>query len=134
MYSLIPSRTTSLMNNFFNDEAFKWPESTHGMSTDIVTTDTGYGIVMNLPGYEKDEINVSAKSDVLTITAEKKTETEEKNDNYVRRERFEGKRSRSFSLKGIDQDSIDAGYENGVLTLKLTKEAKYLTDKVIDIK
>lgn len=71
MYNLIPTRTNNLFDNFFNADAPRWAEAPTGMSTDIAETKTGFAIEMNLPGYDKTQVSISAKSDVLTITAKK---------------------------------------------------------------
>lgn len=134
MFDLVPTRAHSLFNNFFSDDFARAMEAPRGLDTDIKETETGYEISMNVPGYEKGDISVTAKNDVLTVSVEKSEEKEEKNENYIRRERCYGKRQRSFSLQGIDQDSIDAAFENGVLKITLNKDEKYITDKKIDIK
>ena len=134
MFDLVPRNGQGFLNHFFGDDFYRVMDEPRSMSTDIKETDDGYAISMNIPGYEKGDIEISAKSDVLTISAEKKQETEEKTDNYLRRERFFGRRERCFSLRGIDQDSIDASYENGVLVINLKKDEKALTDKTIEIK
>ena len=134
MFDLIPARPRSMFNNFFGDDFVRMMDASRGMETDIKETETGYEISMDVPGYEKGDINVSAKNDVLTVSVEKSEEKEEKNDSYIRRERCYGKQQRSFSLAGIDQDSIDASFENGVLKITLNKDAKYITDKKIEIK
>ena len=134
MFDLIPSRTQSLFNTFFSDGFARMMDTPRGLETDIKEIETGYEISMNVPGYEKADIDVSAKNDVLTISVEKSEEKEETNENYIRRERCYGKRQRSFSLTGIDQDSIDAVFENGVLKISLNKDTKLITDKKIEIK
>ena len=134
MFDLVPRRPEAFLNHFFSDDFYRMMDEPRGMSTDIKETDDGYMISMNIPGYEKGDIEISAKNDVLTVSAEKKQETEEKKDNYVRRERFFGRRERCFSLRGIDQDSIDANYENGVLAISLKKDAKAIEGKTITIK
>ncbi|MEX1308144.1 MAG: Hsp20 family protein [Eubacteriales bacterium] len=134
MFDLIPTRPNHLFNSFFRDDFPHWADAVRSLETDIKETETGYEIHMNAPGYDKGDINITAKNDVLTVSVEKSEEKEEKNDNYVRRERCFGKQERSFSLQGIDQESIDASFENGVLKITLNKDEKYITDKKIEIK
>ncbi len=134
MFDLIPARPRSMFNNFFGDDFARMMDASRGLETDIKETETGYEINMDVPGYDKGDINISAKNDVLTVSVEKSEEKEEKNENYIRRERCYGKQQRSFSLVGIDQDSIDASFENGVLKIALNKDSKYITDKKIEIK
>ncbi len=134
MFDLIPARPNHLFNSFFRDDFPRWMDTARSLETDIKETDTGYEISMNVPGYDKGDISVTAKNDVLTVSAEKNEVKEENNENFVRRERCFGRQERSFSLQGIDQDSIDASYENGVLKISLKKDEKYISDKTIEIK
>ena len=134
MFDLIPARPGHLINNFFRDDFPRWADAVRSLETDIKETETGYEISMNAPGYDKGDISITAKNDVLTVSVEKSEEKEEKNENYVRRERCFGRQERSFSLQGINQDSIDASFENGVLKITLNKDEKYITDKKIEIK
>ena len=75
-----------------------------------------------LPGINKEDINVKVEDRVLTISGERKFEHEEKRDHYQRIERAYGKFSRSFSLnKLVDTNKILATYKDGVLTIRLPK-------------
>ncbi len=108
------------------------------MRTDVKETDTAYELKVDLPGYKKEDIQAEIKDGSLTITASKKTETEEKDDEgrYIRRERFVGNCSRSFFVgDDIEQDDIKASFEDGILTVVVPKhipepvveEKKYIT-------
>jgi len=134
MSDLIPARPRSMFNSFFGEDLVRAMDATRGLETDIKETETGYEISMDVPGYEKGDINISAKNDVLTVSVEKSEEKEEKSETYIRRERCYGKQQRSFSLQGIDKDSIDASFENGVLRMTLNKDSKYIADKRIEVK
>ena len=89
--------------------------------TDIKENDTAFILEAELPGYSKDEIHAEVKGGYLTITAEHKKETEEKDDKYIRRERSYGSYKRTFGIKGINGDAITASYKNGILSLTLPK-------------
>ena len=95
-----------------------------------------YHIEMDIPGFNKDEISVETKDGYLTIKAEKKNEVneEDKDKNYIRRERTYGKYERSFYLGDLDEDKIDASFENGMLKLVVPKKEEVETKKVIEIK
>ena len=60
----------------------------------------------------------------MTISVERKTDSEDSKPNYMCRERFYGSYSRSFDLSGIDADNITASYADGILTLNLPKLAE----------
>lgn len=105
--------------SFWNDSAVS------AFRTDVTEKDGNYVLEAELPGFKKEDINIDIDADRLTISAEHKDESENENTerNYVRRERFYGSYSRSFTLDGIDTDAVTAAYDNGVLTLTLPKKA-----------
>ncbi len=93
----------------------------------IEETKDAYKISVELPGMEKDDIDIEVKDNVLTISGEKKEERESEEGTFYRRERRFGKFSRSINLPNdINIDDISAEYKNGVLMLTLpkTEEAK----------
>jgi HSP20 family protein len=104
-------------------------------NVDITESDSGFRISADLPGLSKEEIKVSVEDGVLSISGEKKHEFEKKEkDRYYHFERTYGKFCRSFSLPAnVDNASIDARYNNGVLEvlLKKTEETK---PKAIEVK
>ncbi len=106
------------------------------MKCDIYEKDGNYHIEMDIPGFKKDEISVETKDGYLTIKAEKNNEVNEEDEkkNYIRRERTYGKYERSFYLGDLDEDKIDAKFENGMLKLTVPKKEEVDTKKVIEIK
>lgn len=94
--------------------------------TDIRDEGNAYVLEAELPGFNKEDINIQLSSNNLTISAEHKSESSEKDakGNYVRRERTWGSYSRSFDVSDIDTAHIKAGYQNGVLTLNLPKQTQ----------
>ena len=93
--------------------------------TDVVDTGDAYELEAELPGFAKEDIQLDVENDVLTVSAEHKSEKKEEDEkkNYVKRERFYGSFTRSFDVSGINVDGIEAKYENGILTLHLPKKA-----------
>ena len=98
-------------------------QRTPAMKTDIRETDGAYILEAELPGFTREDIHAEIKNGYLTIRAERKSESEDNNENYLRRERSFGSFSRTFDLEGIDADAISASFKNGVLTLELPKLA-----------
>ncbi|MCI2105722.1 MAG: Hsp20/alpha crystallin family protein [Intestinimonas sp.] len=92
--------------------------------TDIQDKGDSFLLEAELPGFEKEDISLDLKENVLTISAEHKEQKEEKDSegNYIRRERRYGSYTRSFDISGIDESNITATYENGILSLILPKE------------
>jgi len=107
-----------LSRGFWNDGEL------NAFRTDITEKDGVYTLEAELPGFRKEDISIDIDKETLTITAEHKEESSEESDekNYVRRERYYGAYSRSFSVKGIDTDAISAAYTDGVLTLTLPEK------------
>ena len=91
--------------------------------TDVSDTGDAFVLECELPGFKKEDISIDVKEELLTISAERKLEDEEKKAGFVRRERFYGSFTRSFDVSGINTDSIEAKYADGILTLTLPKKA-----------
>jgi len=94
------------------------------LALDIHETETGYRVAASLPGISADQIAIQYHDGVLTISGDLpqfKTEPEDKSRALIT-ERVWGKFSRSIRLpQPVDADAIEAGFENGVLTLTLPK-------------
>ena len=128
MFDLIPfeHRNHRYMNpfadlehSFFGD--FGDLEKDFPCKTDILDKGDHYLVKADLPGFAKEDIRIDVDGDCLTISAEKKKETKEEKDNFIRRERRYGSFRRSFDVTGIDENGITAAYSNGILTLNLPK-------------
>ena len=92
-------------------------------STDIRDNGSEFVLEADLPGIKKDDIKLDLSDNILTISAERHSEFEEKDKkgNYVRCERSYGSYQRSFDTTGIDTDKIDAEFKDGVLRLTMPK-------------
>ena len=92
--------------------------------TDITEKDGNYILEAELPGFNKEDISIDLDKDCLTITASRNSESddEDKERNFVRRERFYGSYSRSFNVSGIDTDQITAAFCNGILSVSMPKK------------
>lgn len=89
-----------------------------------------YELEADLPGFEKKDIHLDINGDILTVSAERHSEHEEKDKKgeYVRCERSYGTYSRDFDVSGVDTEGIKAKYENGVLKLTMPKKADALPE------
>ena len=96
------------------------------MKTDIKESDEGYNLMIDLPGFTKDEVQVTLKDGYLTISAEKgldKDEQEKDTGRYIRRERYSGACSRSFYVgETVTEEDIKANFQHGILTLNVPKK------------
>lgn len=93
--------------------------------TDIKDEGDKFVLEAEMPGFEKDDIKLDIDGDYLTISAEHKTEKDEKDKDgkYIRRERSYGSYKRSFDISNINQEEIGAEYKNGILELNLPKKS-----------
>lgn len=126
MFDLIPFRhgESSLFDEFdrmMNESFWNGMDSFHSFRTDVLDKGDRYVLKADLPGFQKQEINISVEGGRLVLSAEHKEEVNENKKNYLRRERRYGAFSRSFDLSGIDSGRINASYQNGVLELELPK-------------
>ena len=95
------------------------------MKTDVKELDNGYEIMVDLPGFKKDEVNVELENGYLTISASKglDKDEEDKKGRFIRQERYAGAMSRSFYVgDDITENDIHAKFENGVLTIDVPKK------------
>ena len=101
---------------------------------DIAETKENFLITADLPGIDEKNVNITLDDGILTISGEKKTDTEGKQDEFYSRERSYGEFQRSFEVPAIiDENKIDASFSNGVLTVKMAKtpEAKKEVKKIL---
>ena len=103
------------------------------MKVDIKDKDNAYEMIVDLPGFSKDEISAQLQDGYLTISAAKgldKDEQEKETGKYIRRERYAGACQRSFYVgEGVRQEDIKAEFKHGVLKLLIPKAAPKLEQK-----
>jgi len=88
-----------------------------------------------LPGVKKEDIKVDLNKGVLTISGERKTKEEVKQEDYYKIETYFGKFSRSFTLPdNVDIENIEAKSDNGVLEIVIPKLKDDVSKKSIEIK
>lgn len=121
---MIPRRNDfALLDDIFKDPFFNNNENGL-MKTDIKENDDSYSIVVDLPGYSKDNIKVEVEDGYLTIHATINNENEEtKKGKFVRRERYFGECSRSFYVgDSVETTDVKAAFKNGILSLEIPKK------------
>lgn len=116
-----------VIDNYFEKEGAK-------MKCDIYETENSYNLILDVPGYSKEDINLEFDNGTISISAEKNEEiSEDDSKKYIRRERFYGKVSRSFYLGEIDEDGIKAEFKDGTLKVVAPKKSETVTKKIISI-
>lgn len=120
---LIPRKNFDLIDEFFKDPFFSENESKM-MRTDIKENENNYELIIDLPGFSKEDIKMHIEDGYLIINAKTKEENEEKNEagKFVRRERYYGECSRSFYVgEDVSEEDIKASFRNGILNIEIPK-------------
>jgi HSP20 family protein len=92
---------------------------------DLVETEDQLVLKADLPGLDRDDVEIEVTDGVLTVSGERKTEHEDHEDGYHRVERAYGSFSRSLSLPdGIDAEQVKADFDKGVLVVRIPKPAE----------
>jgi HSP20 family molecular chaperone IbpA len=130
-------------DDWFDDREFKNLEkklyghrAKNVMNTDIKETDHGYEMLIDLPGFAKEDVKVELNDGYLIVSAEKgfdKNESDSKEDKkngkYIRKERYSGSCKRSFYVgDAVTQEDIKASFKHGILTLDIPKKDKKALD------
>ena len=123
---LVPrKREFDLLDDIFDEPMFNFSNN-NIMKTDIKDHKHSYEIVVDLPGYEKDNIEMTINDGYLTINAKTKHEVNEGNEEgskFIRKERYYGECSRSFYVGNtIKEEDIKANFKNGVLSVSVPKK------------
>ena len=124
----------NLFDDFFNDfdrpvrALMTKPAKQVVMNTDVREKDGSFELDIDLPGYKKEDVKAELKDGYLTVSAVRKSEDEEKDGKFIRRERFYGSCSRSFYVgEAISQEDIKAKFEDGILKLSVPKKEPELS-------
>ena len=121
-------RMRQQMDNFLSRVSESGVPSLHAgvfPSINLTEDQNHYYIRAELPGISADELDIHATGNNLSISGERKIETENDNVRYHRKEREAGKFSRAINLPGdIDSDGVSASLNNGILKVSVPKAEK----------
>ncbi len=117
----------------FNDNWIRKNILPDSFKIDVEETDAEYIVHAELPGIQKDEIQLSMNEGTLTVSVEKKEETEEESKNYIHKERYFTSMSRNIYLIDGKPDNIKAKLDQGVLTVTVQKQEKDINVVEIDV-
>ena len=118
------------MERLFEEWPLRWhPRTRHGRAVrewaprlDMFHREDRVVVKVELPGVDREDIDISVIGDVVTIKGERKAEEEVKDEDYYCCERYRGSFYRTIQLPGdVDTEKIEANYENGVLEITLPK-------------
>lgn len=119
------------INNLFDEFMFNFPtvwgreqhEDFFMPSVNVHETNEGYHLEINAPGRNKEDFKVNIENNILTVSFEKKEQTENKEYKTIRREFSYQNFKRSFTLdEKVNAESVQAKYDNGILKLFLPKK------------
>ena len=126
--SLVPR--SFFLDDFFDDFG---KVKVQDMKCDIYEENNSYVVEMDVPGFNKDEIDIDVEKGYLTISASHNEEKDEENKNYIRKERVYGSTKRQFYVGDVDEDSIKASFDRGVLKVVVPKKEEISNKKKIEI-
>ena len=107
------------------DDTFARDGNSWTPAVDVKETESDIRVELELPGLKPEDVEITAENGVLTIRGEKKSERKEGEDSrYHVIERTYGAFMRTFQLpQGVDEEQINAQFENGILELHIPKAA-----------
>lgn len=120
----------SLIDEMFNNDYMGGTEQFKKASNapvNVSEKEDQFIVEMSIPGFKKEEVSIEVDQDLLTISSEVTSNQEETVEQFNRREFTKESFKRSFNLpETVNQDKIDASYENGILTITLPKKDEAL--------
>jgi len=131
MHSDMGNLFTDLMNGgMMEKEIFK-----SNPAVNILEGESDFMIELFSPGLEKNDFKIEVEKGILTISADRKTESKEEDRKYTRKEFLYSSFSRSFSLpEQVDADKIMAEYKDGILKMRIPKKEEAKAKAAIEIK
>lgn len=144
MFDLVPFRSQGniakkgdafdRLFDYFLEQPFGAMSKLHStFQVDVKDKGSAYELIAELPGIQKEDISLSYEHNYLTITAKREEQTEDKNENYVCRERHFGSMQRSFFINDIAEENITAEFKDGVLKVEMPKAKPHECNKQIQI-
>jgi len=124
---------TDVFDSLINDSRLNDRFVNKTPAVNIAETENEFHIELAVPGLKKEDFKISIDKNVLSVSAEKKTENVDETKKYSKREYSYNSFVRSFTLpESADQAKIDAQYNDGVLSLSVAKkeEAKFQTREI----
>jgi len=124
---------TDVFDNLINDSFISDRLTSRVPAVNIGETEHAFHIELAAPGLKKEDFKINLEKNVLSISVEKKTEENQKDKRFSRKEYSYSSFVRSFTLPDtVDYTQIEAGYEDGVLKIDVAKkeEAKLLTREI----
>jgi len=109
--------------DFFND-SFSFPayfNDSRQMKVDIKEEDKEYIVEAELPGINKEDVNIDLQDNQLTIMVQRDEQINNEKENFICKERRTSSISRSFYIENVNKEDVNAKFENGLLSIRLPK-------------
>ncbi len=120
----LPSLIDEMFNNDFNGGS---TVRTSQPAVNISESEDKFALEMSIPGFKKEDVSIEVDKDILTIYSEVEEKSEERTEQFTRKEFSKTSFKRSFNLpETVDQDQIDAQYQDGILNITLPKKEEAL--------
>jgi HSP20 family protein len=148
-FSNMHERMNQMMSSMFSDDFWRNPfaafadsdrwfgdfaPATFQPNIDVSEDDKHLKISAELPGLEKDDIDLQVHEGVLTLRGEKKSEKTSEDEGWYRTERYHGSFQRSIPLPAdVDHNRAEARFDKGVLTVRLPKTKEATKTRKIDV-
>jgi len=137
---MLPIRKTQawlpeiLLNDWFNDSMYSQRTIT-SPALNILEKEDEFLVELAAPGISKEDIKVDInKESQLVISVEKKTESEEKQERYLRKEFGYTQFIKTLTLPDdVDKEAIAASYESGILAIKIPRKVKHVAEETKSI-
>ncbi len=104
------------------------------MSCDVYERENKIHIEIDMPGFNKEDIKIEMHKGNINITAEKNIEENEEKKYLCRERTYYGKYQRSFYLGDVEEENIEASFDNGILHICVPKKIEEENKKMIEIK
>jgi HSP20 family molecular chaperone IbpA len=108
------------LDGLFNERSYQ------GFKSDVLVIENGYQIIGEVPGAKKEDININYEDGILTVEANINVDDQQE---YLMRERMSRTLRRTFSLGDIDEESIKAKYENGLIMVSVNFKEEVKKEK-----
>ncbi|NNE01120.1 MAG: Hsp20/alpha crystallin family protein [Pirellulaceae bacterium] len=129
----LATEMNSFVENIFGDEN-KAPAGGFVPRMDVVETNSGYKLCLDLPGVNPDDVQIEMENDHVVIHGDRVRNDAADDETHRRVERAFGQFRRIVRLpKLIDKDAITADYDNGVLTIVMPKKVEASTSRRIKV-
>ena len=129
-----PSDTCShfprLWDNFFNEVSPQFKKQSLG-NLDLYEDEKNLYVEVELPGFNREQFEITLEEDVLNLSAERILENQESQDTYFVKERRQGKWSRTLKLPvAVSEKDVQALYQDGLLKITLKKQPETQAHKI----